>query len=105
MSTIDALDDLGIALLIRPMTILANLPSINTVDDLGIVLVCHPLRHLHRFAAFLLDVDLSADESAVSSMPSTSVVSSTPSCSLTSTSLPSTGRVGAVKRRGNGRAF
>jgi len=61
------IDDIGKTIFYHPMTKFPR-PSfhiLNFFDDMGIFLVCRPLRYLHRFAAFLLDVDLDADESAI----------------------------------------
>jgi hypothetical protein len=62
---LDYLDAIGISIFCHPMSTVHSsvhkFELLNFFDDMGIFLVCKPLRYLHRFAAFLLDVDLDAD--------------------------------------------
>jgi hypothetical protein len=64
MRAMTKIDSIGTRVFFRPMLNVRNLNWLNFLDDLGIFFVCEPLRYLHRFAAFLLDVDLDADSSA-----------------------------------------
>lgn len=63
MRTLNKVNNIGTKVFFRPMSNINSLNWLNFFDDLGIYFVCAPLRYLHRFAAFLLDVDLDADES------------------------------------------
>jgi hypothetical protein len=111
MPFLDALDDVGIRCVIRPMSLLARLHLLNTFDDIGINLVFRPLRYIHRFAAFLLDSELStivtysdvaglkADESLVSS---TTVCSTSLVSGGTSGSSVSRNSRGRIKKRSRG---
>lgn len=50
-------DDIGILLLLSPMSFLQNIELLNLLDDMGIILIIRPLGYLHRFAEIILLAD------------------------------------------------
>ncbi|PVH76342.1 hypothetical protein DL98DRAFT_592392 [Cadophora sp. DSE1049] len=53
----NTLDDIGILLLLSPMSFLQNIEFLNLLDDMGIILIIRPLGYLHCFAEIILLAD------------------------------------------------
>lgn len=51
------LNNIGILLLLTPMSFLQNIEFLNFLDDMGILLIIRPLGYLHRFAEIILLAD------------------------------------------------